>query len=412
MTFWQDARHFPARTRARRRPRALRRRAVRQLFVVAAVLVALGLGLALTASGARGTAHGTVRSSGARAPRHRAVPVRWTTPLPDFPREVLADAGGLFVLGDGHVTSLALEDGRVRWQVKPGWIAWSGALRGDTLVVALEDGFVALDRAAGGERWRVDAPGQAAAVAIVAPPDGPPVAVVTTRDGGVAGLDERTGEPRWSARFPGEPTQVLAADDASGMVAIVSERPETLRVLDARTGALRWERALAPWVGAPVIADGLVIVGAGADAHHGSIRAHDLATGAPRWERAMGGGFQPDLQPAVDGTDVFALDQYGDVARIDLATGRLRWQSRLGRQEVIARPTPMGDVILVPAEPDEVVTLDRATGAIRARRRAAGVPMRLAAVPGLVVLTQRLAPGREVEAYPAAAMRSPARRPG
>ena len=408
MTFWQDARPLAPRPSVRRRSRARGRRAGRMLVVAVVVLAALGLSLG-TFDAAGSVAHRARTPTIDRTAHHRGVAVRWTTSLPDFPREVLADVGALFVLGDGHVTALAPEDGRVRWQVAPGWLAWSGGLRGDTLMVALEDGFVALDRATGAQRWRADAPGQAAAATLVAPPDGPPIAVVTTLDGGVAGLDDRTGETRWSARVPGRPTQVLAADDSSGSVALVSQHPETLRVLDARTGALRWEQALAPWVGAPVVGAGLVIVGAGEDARHGTIHAYDLASGAPRWQTAMDGAFQPDLQPAVDGEDLFALDQYGDVTRIDVATGTLRWQTHLARQEVIARPTPMGDVVLVPAEPDEVVTLDRATGAIRARRRAAGVPMRLTAVSELVVLTQRLAPGREVEAYSARALRAPAR---
>ncbi|MGZ4802766.1 MAG: hypothetical protein ACXV9P_09190, partial [Acidimicrobiia bacterium] len=65
--------------------------------------------------------------------------------------------------------------------------------------------------------------------------------------------------------------------------------------------------------------------------------------------------------------------------------------------------------ILVWNESREVVTLDRATGAIRARRRPAGLPVGLLAARGLVVVAQRLVDRDTIQAFDADRMAAPAR---
>jgi hypothetical protein len=67
------------------------------------------------------------------------------------------------------------------------------------------------------------------------------------------------------------------------------------------------------------------------------------------------------------------------------------------------------DSVLVGNEAGEVITLDRANGTIRARRRPAGLPVGLAAAGRVVVVAQRLVDRHAVQAFSAARIAAPAR---
>ena len=139
------------------------------------------------------------------------------------------------------------------------------------------------------------------------------------------------------------------------------------------------------------------------------MRAFALTDGAPRWHAPVAASFQEDLVPLVDRDDLYVVDQLGTVTRLDVADGRRRWATGTDAVETHVHPIRVDDAILVWNEAGEVVTLDRATGAIRARRRAAGLPVGLAATRRLVVVAQRLVSRHALQAFDAARLAAPAR---
>ncbi|MGZ4737356.1 MAG: outer membrane protein assembly factor BamB family protein [Acidimicrobiia bacterium] len=345
--------------------------------------------------------------------RPEVIPARWARTVPEQAQTLLADgADGAIVIGDGSVSSIALADGGLRWHTPIDTVQPRGAVSGDTVLLSTRTGFVALDRRTGERRWETDTPEKPGPVALVGPEGTPQIAVVSTDEGGLVGLDSRTGRARWSVRYPGRMRGVPEVDDASGTIVSVWQADELatdLRVIDAATGALRWEQPLAVMSSTAIVAAGMVVVGAGRGRHGSEVRAFALADGAPQWRAPVAAPFQPALVPLVDGDDLFVVDQLGHVTRLDLVSGARKWVTDTKALEVYARPIRVDGAILVWNESREVVTLDRATGAIRARRRPAGLPVGLLAARGLVVVAQRLVDRDTIQAFDADRMAAPAR---
>ncbi len=405
MTFWQDARPFPSRPPApsgrRARDRARTRRRAGTLATVAVVVgVAVVLGLE-PSSGAR-----RVPEPARAAPaRWEPVPARWGRALADDPRELVVDRSDAVVIGSRSVTALRLTDGAPRWQATLDRPEPWAALAPGVVVVSTTGGFVALDRATGAARWSAPTEEGGGPVALVAPPGLPAVAILTTRAGGLVGVDAGSGVARWSLRLAGAVRGTPAVDDATGSVAIVERGAEArLRVLDAVTGSPRWDRAIEWAASTPAIGEGTVVVGAGDGRYRATVSAWGLADGAPRWTAKVPASFQPGLRPTVAGGDVYALDQLDHVTRVDGRTGIPRWTRALRGAALVGAPVVIGDVVLVVDATRSVVTVDRATGRVLARRAAAGVPVRIAPSGRLVVLAQRLVARDQIAAYPAAAV--------
>jgi outer membrane protein assembly factor BamB len=360
------------------------------------------------------TCRGTTGASEARsrvAPGPRVVPALWSAPRPDEPLALLADArADVVVVGSRTVASFRVRDGTRRWEADVPGVRADAALDRSTVLVAGDDGFVALDRASGRVRWRTATPEPPGAVALLPLSTAPGLALVATELGGLAGLDLRTGAPRWSVRLTGRLRGRPDADPVSGTVAGVWQAGAVteLRVVDAAGGTVRWARPVPAGAGAPVVArssaGALVVVGAGDGRYTSSVRAFSLEDGRERWHAAMPASFQPGLVPLVDGDVLYVLDQLGTVSGLDLATGRRRWRTATGRPEIAARPVRTGTAVLVSNDAGEVFTLDTATGRLLARRIAAGVPVGLAAVGRRVVLAQRLVPGHGLQGFRASGL--------
>ena len=418
MTFWQDARpatprFLPPRGPRRGRGPGGRSRRLRRRVLIALALVVAAVALVAVRAGAPvAKAAGRTRDAH-RVARPTVVPPVWSRTLPRWAATMLDDGRDLgVVVGDDWVTAMTLTTGTLRWEMPLPGVEPVGALRGDTVLLATGSGFVARERDTGTVRWQLDTPETPGPVALVSPGDGPQVAVVSTVEGGLVGIDGVTGRTRWSVRFAGRPRGVPAVDDASGAVATVWQ-PDAegtrLRLVDGATGALRWERPLPVLAGSPAIARDAVAIGAGAGRHGSAVRAFALADGAPRWRARVGAPFQPDLIPRVSGTDLFVVDQLGHLTRLDAASGARAWSTDTRALEVHARPLVVRDAVLVGSEAGEVITLDRANGTIRARRRPAGLPVGLAAAGRVVVVAQRLVERHAVQAFSAARIAAPAR---
>jgi PQQ-like domain len=437
MTFWNDARPATPRFRLRRprarvapSPRPLRsrgrgRRPGPRSIAVGLVVLTAVVAAALVVFGAGSEPASTVSA----APRRRSdrasaipvVPARWSATLrhADYPQLLLHDArDDAIVIGDNWVHEIDIGDGDSNWRAHTERLNRSAALRADTILLSTEAGFVALDRATGVQRWRTDTPETPSAVALVGPAGTPAVAMVSTHEGGLVGLDSRTGRPRWSVRFPGYIGGTPAPDDDSGLVATVWRQNDggRLRLIDASSGAVRWERRLPLLSGSPIITTGpggrrMVIVGAGNGDYDSEVRAYDLVAGGLRWRAPVPASFQTMLAPLADGSDLYVLDQLSNVTRLDLATGRRRWSTDTGSIAIQGSPARAGDAILVTNFTDDVFTLDRATGTIRARRRTAGFPTDLLVAHGTVLVAQRLVEEHQIQAFPANRIAAAARKP-
>lgn len=434
MTFWTDARPATPRFRWRRprrwqqgphRPRGSgrRRRApLLGLAVVGAVIVAAAVAIVGSRSDESTRAAAASARRGDRSTEPRVIPESWAQTLRDDPQSMLTDARGVIVIGSAWVTEVGTNKGTMHWQARTRHLKLHryGALHGDTILLSTEAGFVARERETGRQRWRVDlakeTPGP---VALVGPGDAPAVAVVSTEEGGLAGLDVQTGAMRWSRRYFGRVLGVPTVDDVSGAVAMLwqDDLGARVQVVDAATGLLRWQHAVFPRAGSPVITDGppdhrMVLIGSGKGNYESDVRAFALADGAVGWRAPVPASFQPGNVPLVDGNALVVVDQIGNVTRLDLGTGARRWSTDTGSVVVDGHPVRAASAILFTNLAGDVVTLDRTTGAIRARRRTTGFPTDLVVADHQVVIAQRLVRERQLQAFPADRIAATARKPG
>ncbi len=168
-------------------------------------------------------------------------------------------------------------------------------------------------------------------------------------------------------------------------------------VVDGTSGALRWEQPIAPGAGAPAVVGDAVVVAAG-DERGSALHAFALADGTERWSSRLEAPSQPDLVPLVDGDRIVTVDQRGTVVAVRAEDGVREWATATDALTTYARPIRVRDALLTWNESGEVVTLDRATGTIRARRRTPGVAVGLVAEERGGAVT--LAPGIEGAAFP------------
>jgi len=159
----------------------------------------------------------------------------------------------------------------------------------------------------------------------------------------------------------------------------------------------------------PAVTAGKVVVSSGNGSEDSEVRAFALTDGSLQWRSPVVAPSQQELRPLVDGGDLYVVDQIGNVARIDVADGTRRWTTATKALTTHAHPIRVKDAVIVWNERSEVVTLDRDTGTIRARRLAAGLPVGLAATDHLVVVLQRLVTDDALMAFGADRIAGPAR---
>ena len=219
MTFWTDAKPATPRFRLRRRHRPGGGRRPGR-----AVAVALVIGVdggrrrrRRGAGGWRARVHGR-RHARTRRTRHASAAGRPGQLVGDVAGLPAVDAGrpgrGVIVIGSdwGEPGRRSTTGTRTGARTTPR-LNDDAASRGDTILVSTKAGFVVLDRTrAGAVAYRhARDPG---AVALVGPAGTPAVAMVSTQEGGLVGLDSPHRKARWSVRFPGYIGGVPAPDDA------------------------------------------------------------------------------------------------------------------------------------------------------------------------------------------------------
>ncbi len=418
MTFWQDAPSAAPRFTMPKRPsppRARRRwsRKRRRTALVAFAVLVTFLGVTLIRAQGDATAEVAARAAPRAPDRPEAqyIPARWSRTLPDWPKMAATSSGHeAIVMTEDNAYSVHLKTGALRWKTSISDVAVAGAdsgdttavVDGDTVLISRSSGFVALERATGTLRWRTGTTETPSSVALVGPVGPGQVAVVSTQEGGLVGLDGRTGRARWSVRLGQSPLGTFAVDQDSGTIASIwagESAASTLRVIDAATGAVRWEQKVGIMAGSPVIWNGTVAIGSGNSPKDSDVRSFSLADGSERWKTHVAAPFQPDDVPMVDGRELVTVDQIGGVTRLGMADGVRRWETDTRALSTHAHPIRVDDAILVGNENGEVVTLDRETGEVRARRRPTGLPVGLIATSDLVVVVQRLVQRDAIQAF-------------
>jgi outer membrane protein assembly factor BamB len=167
--------------------------------------------------------------------------------------------GRVFVAADGAgVVAVDAKDGTVAWRLDTGDRVTGTAVVADatTYVGARLDAFDgrlrALDAATGTQRWHVERP-------LFAPAVAHGVAYAGSVDSGVMAFDAMTGDERWTVPIPGP---ALPPAVASGVVYVPLDHGHQVRALDAATGREHWRFDVdAPVVCCVAVADGAVFVG-------------------------------------------------------------------------------------------------------------------------------------------------------
>jgi outer membrane protein assembly factor BamB len=261
---------------------------------------------------------------------------RWTAPAPAWLGMPAAD-GDAAAVTYGHQHLVVLDaDGRVRWQAdRLGLRDVAPRLTADLVLAATDDGVAAFDRATGAPRWDVPL-GERANTPVVAGR----LAVATTWEGSVIGLELAGGRVAWRTALPGA-SMGPADADASTVVATWEAPGRTgagVVAIDAATGRQRWgSRVEAGGVSAPVLARaGLVVLVAGDLAAHGLA----LDSGAERWHVDVEGAGSPEVPPAPVGDAVLVAHRLGGLVLVDAASGRPSW--RASTDGAVVRGGPVG----------------------------------------------------------------------
>lgn len=263
----------------------------------------------------------------------RAEPLRttwrWVAPPPSYVGMPAADEAGVAVTyGHSH---LVLLDGAGR----PRWTADRARLRDvaprltpDAVLVPTEEGLAAFERATGAFRWEA-ALGERANTPVVAGS----LAVVSTWEGSLVGIDVERGTEAWRLPLPG-PSLGPVAGTAGLVVATWSSgngRAAGMVAVDPASGRRRWTADLPP---GGVSGPGLVVPAGGgpplAVAVAGDLAAHALASdsGAERWRAPLEGAGSPEVAPLDAGRGaVVVAHRLGGMSLLDAADGRRRWDA-------------------------------------------------------------------------------------
>ncbi|HWA56582.1 MAG TPA: PQQ-binding-like beta-propeller repeat protein [Gemmatimonadales bacterium] len=236
-----------------------------------------------------------------------------------------------------------------------GWDIWASSpvVSGTTAVIGGPDGLVyALEAATGRVRWRAKTGGRVRATPAVSGD----LVVVGSWDGRVYALDLATGHERWVHRTIGDTLdshkfgfdrRALQSSPAlaEGKV-FVGSRDGGLYGIDARTGERLWRAThRGSWVvGSPAVQQGTVYVGS-SDGHF--IQAVDATTGTERWRYEAGSNIltSPTLVAGLllAGTES-TESPWGDLLALDQATGTLRWRLRM-EEAFFSTPVAVDDMV-------------------------------------------------------------------
>ncbi|MEX1157785.1 MAG: serine/threonine-protein kinase [Thermomicrobiales bacterium] len=260
----------------------------------------------------------SVKKRASRRRREETLTERlvWATTTGDEVRGSAVFDGNAFAIGsyDGHVYSLAVGDGAVRWKFRTGrGVVSRPAVAGETLVFGSEDYSVyAVDRTRGTLLW-----------------------------------SHRTGMPVRSSPAIHESSIVIGSDDA------------LVYSLDLESGKVNWrQRSWGPVRSSPVIAHGRVLVGCD-DTY---LYALNERTGRVEWRASSGGQIQS--APLQVDDKVFVASRGGLVIAYSLSGGEKLWQFD-AKSPVLATPQAVDGTLIFGAVDGALFGLSTEDGSLR-----------------------------------------------
>jgi len=269
---------------------------------------------------------------------------RWRVPLAALIAGLAlggCGTGGLLEAEDAAEPELAGDGPGVEevWRARVGAAAerqqrLEPALDGGRVFAASADGAVTALEAEDGERlWRTELEHRVSG----GPGAGEGLVVVGTPKAQVIALDAEDGSVVWEASVTSE---VLAPPAVGQGTVVVRSADGRVFALEADSGARRWlyDRNVPALSlrghASPVLVRGGTLVGFDS----GRLSALTLREGAPAWEATVGVPrgrtdlermVDVDVDPVLDGNDLFAASYQGRITGIALNDGRIAWNREL-----------------------------------------------------------------------------------
>ena len=242
-------------------------------------------------------------------------------------RPIAIDANRIVVAGGGEVRVVDAGHGKPVWSRTIGALTAPLLASGGWIIATTADHLVALRADDGQEVWRQESSGQVEPATI----EGGTLYVPLT-SGPVRALDLTTGAEKWSTRFGGAPTEVLALADR----VYAGSADKFFYCLDSANGRVLWKANIgAPMLGKPAADDRHVYAGS----IDNQVRAFDRRSGALRWRKDA--RFRPTVGPTVIGPIVVvsaasALELHAWSARTGDAAGQLAFPDPLAAAATIS----------------------------------------------------------------------------
>ncbi len=267
-----------------------------------------------------------VKKRAARRRREDALTERllWATATGDEVRGSATFDGQSFAIGsyDGHVYSLGVVDGIVRWRFRTGrGVVSRPAIAGDTIVFGSEDySIYAVDRTMGSLIWthRTGMPVRSS------PAIHETSVIVGSDDAWVYSLDLESGKVNWRQRTWGP---VRSSPVVTEGRVLIGCDDTYLYALNNRTGRVEWRASCgSPIQSAPLYAEGRVFVAT----RGGMVIAYSMSGGEKLWQFDAKAPIIASPRE-VDGTLIFgAVD--GALMALACEDGTPRWVERHSNQ--------------------------------------------------------------------------------
>lgn len=239
-------------------------------------------------------------------------------------RPVAADDNRVFVASGEAIHALNAETSEVLWRAPVGTITSPLVAHQGWVVAVTGAGVTALRAADGSKVWSRSTGAQRERATI----EGDNL-YLPLDDGQVLALDLQTGAERWSSRFTGPLSEVLATADR----VYVGSADKYLYCLNAGTGRWTWD-GWRVWIGAPLrgrpAADETRVYVSSMD---NALRAYDRRDGALRWHETV--PFRPTRGPAVIGSRIVVPGTAAELKAFDAATGQPSGQIALPSEPAV-----------------------------------------------------------------------------
>jgi outer membrane protein assembly factor BamB len=160
---------------------------------------------------------------------------------------------------------------------------------------------------------------------------------------------------------------IVGAPALTESLVLLAQVDRQVTVLDRNTGAIIWRRRFGENIGSgPLVDYDRVFFATQTDA--GQVLALDLGTGKRLWGTRLGDVAAPI---AIHDAQLYAGTVSGWFAALSTTGGERLWRTQLGGA-VRAAPVVVSGGVIVATAADSLYLLDRATGAVRARRGTTG----------------------------------------